>query len=40
MWSLFVNVLIICMAVVAIAFTVLIVIAMIYAIKEQLQNTE
>lgn len=40
MWSLFVNILIICMAVLVIAFTVFIVIAMIYAVKERLQNTE
>lgn len=40
MWSLFVNVLIGCMGILVIAFTVFIVIAMIYAIKERLQNTE
>ncbi len=40
MWSLFVNILIICMAVLAIAFTLFVVIAMIYAIKKRLQNTE
>lgn len=40
MWSLFINILIGCMGILVIAFTVFIVIAMISVIKERLQNTE